>query len=261
MSSQILVYEHPLSPYAQKVKLALLFKGLDFETKHLGLLSQEDQVHFLKLSPRMEVPLLVHAGHHIHDSSIILEYIEERWPTPTLLPSTPSSRAQARMLEDTMDTHFEANTWGMSEVIHFSRAQGKLAEQLKTFAANEIKTWFTWLDAQLHTKAWFNGQSYGWADICVVPFVNGASRFDLIPNENTELFRWWQATNQHPHVQQCKQAADGAELDAAVMTAALANGFKREYRDHRLEWMIRAGGFSVVEKGLQNDNLRFHTPF
>ncbi|MCB1684549.1 MAG: hypothetical protein R3E82_11295 [Pseudomonadales bacterium] len=45
------------------------------------------------------------------------------------------------------------------------------------------------------------------------------------------------------------------------MTAALAAGFKREYRDHRLEWMIRAGAINVVQAGLTADNIRFTETF
>ena len=37
--------------------------------------------------------------------------------------------------------------------------------------------------------------------------------------------------------------------------------FKREYRDHRLEWMIKAGGIEVVTKGLERDNIRFGPDF
>ena len=37
--------------------------------------------------------------------------------------------------------------------------------------------------------------------------------------------------------------------------------FKREYRDHRLEWMIRSGGMKVVLDGLENNNIRFSNDF
>jgi hypothetical protein len=37
--------------------------------------------------------------------------------------------------------------------------------------------------------------------------------------------------------------------------------FKREYRDHRLEWMIKSGGLDVVVKGLERDNIRFAPAF
>jgi glutathione S-transferase/RNA polymerase-associated protein len=37
--------------------------------------------------------------------------------------------------------------------------------------------------------------------------------------------------------------------------------FKREYRDHRLEWMIKSGGLQIVVDGLEKNNLRFIEPF
>jgi glutathione S-transferase/RNA polymerase-associated protein len=44
----------------------------------------------------------------------------------------------------------------------------------------------------------------------------------------------------------------------AQVDAALKSGlFKREYRDHRLEWMIRSGGIDVVLEGIKKDNIRF----
>ena len=160
-----------------------------------------------------------------------------------------------------MDTHFEANTWGLSEVKHFRRAEGALAAQLTQFGADEIARWFRWLNVQLDGEDWFNGERFGWADICVIPFVNGATRFELFPENGTHLANWLQRANDRPSVKQCRTDALANELDADVMTAALAQGFKREYRDHRLEWMIRAGGIQVVEEGLAADNLRFIEPF
>jgi hypothetical protein len=37
-------------------------------------------------------------------------------------------------------------------------------------------------------------------------------------------------------------------------------GFRRQYRDHRLEWMIKSGGIDVVLEGLRKDNIRFNWP-
>jgi glutathione S-transferase/RNA polymerase-associated protein len=37
--------------------------------------------------------------------------------------------------------------------------------------------------------------------------------------------------------------------------------FKREYRDHRLEWMIKTGGIDIVQEGLARHNIRFIEPF
>lgn len=256
-----IVYEHPLSPYAQKVKLALLEKGVAFTSRNLVLLTDAHREEFFTSSPRGEVPLLVDDGFAVFDSSIILEYIEDRWPNPPLLPEMATDRARVRMLEDVMDTHFEANTWGLSEVKHFRRAEGALAEKLNRFATSELEQWLDWLDRQLGEAEWFNGDRFGWADVCVVPFVNGATRFDIHPHQGSTLAAWHTRVNELPSVVRCKEEADTAELDADVMTQAIENGFKREYRDHRLEWMLRAGGLSIVSEGLDVDNIRFNKPF
>jgi len=257
--SDLIVYEHPLSPYAQKVKLALLEKGVAFEVRGPSFEEGAQRSAFLQLSPRGEVPVLVADDLPIFDSSIILQYIEDRWPDPPLLAPDAAERATARMLEDVMDTHFEANTWALSEVKHFGRAEGELAQRLNAYAEREIRGWYAWLEHRLDDAPWFNGADFGWGDICVIPFVNGATRFDIAPVGR--LADWLRRANARPSVSEYKIAADAAELDPAIMKAALAAGFKREYRDHRLEWMVKAGGISIVMDGLTADNIRFNDVF
>ena len=128
-----------------------------------------------------------HGDLSIFNSSIILNYIEETWPTPALLPPAPVERMRACMLEEVIGSHFEANTWGLSEVKHFRRAGGNDAEQLNAFARSEIERWYIWLEAQLGDQPWLNGPEFGWADICVVPFVNGACHFDIEPSSDSRL--------------------------------------------------------------------------
>ena len=54
----------------------------------------------------------------------------------------------------------------------------------------------------------------------------------------------------------------GASAGMQAVREMLEKGlFKREYRDHRLEWMIKSGGMSVVEDGLRKNNIRFIDPF
>ncbi len=114
-SGTVRVYDHPLSPYGQKVKIALLEKGVPFEAplpSNIGSGSADGE--FARISPRGEVPALVDGAFTLFDSSIMLEYIEDRWPEPPLLPRTPAERARVRVLEDVMDTHFEVITFGPS---------------------------------------------------------------------------------------------------------------------------------------------------
>ena len=55
------------------------------------------------------------------------------------------------------------------------------------------------------------------------------------------------------------RAFDQGSVDVADLVAK--GLFKREYRDHRLEWMIKSGGLDVVLKGLERDNIRFTSEF
>ncbi|HLZ83669.1 MAG TPA: glutathione S-transferase family protein, partial [Caulobacteraceae bacterium] len=110
----VTVYEHPLSPYAQKVKIALREKGAPFDLALPGGLGAGGAAgDFVRANPRAEVPVLIDDDVEIFDSTIILEYIEDKWPTPSLLPATPAARARVRMIEEVMDTHFEAINWGL----------------------------------------------------------------------------------------------------------------------------------------------------
>jgi len=255
----VTVFEHPLSPYAQKVKLALLYKGVTFEVEYPMQGAASDR--FMAASPRGEVPVLQHEQLYLYDSSVIGAYIDETWLEPPLLPPTPSVRARLRLLEQAMDTHFESNTWGLGEVLIFGRAEGQVAEQMCAFATSQIQGWYRWLDDQLGDAHWFNGAAYGWGDMCVLPFVNGAARFDILPKPGTSLAAWLTRVNAREDVHEVTVAAQAAELDPDAMRAALAAGFKREYRDHRLEWMIRAGGLDVVVTGLAANNIRFNGSF
>ena len=120
----ITVYEHPLSPYAQKVKIALREKGLAFElTQPGGLGAGGAAAEFTDFSPRAEVPALTDGEARIFDSTIILEYLEDAYPTPPMLPPGAADRARVRLLEEVMDTHYEAINWGLSEIRWFRRAE------------------------------------------------------------------------------------------------------------------------------------------
>jgi glutathione S-transferase len=92
----LLLYEHPLSSYAQKVKITLREKGIAFKAElpeDFGTGRADGP--FAAINPRAEVPVLIDGPTQIFDSTVIMEYIEERWPEPPLLPREPPARAFA----------------------------------------------------------------------------------------------------------------------------------------------------------------------
>ena len=258
----MLLYEHPLSSYAQKVKIALREKALDFKMETPPALGsgKADGV-FAAASLRNEVPALIDGDAQIFDSTIILEYLEDKFPSPALLPRDPAARAQARMIEDVCDTLYEAVNWGLSEIRWFKRAEGEQAEKMKATAARQTAELQAWLTGKLGKAEWFNGASFGWADLSVAPYVNRSFHYGLGTPSGSPLAKLRERISQRPSV-----AATFGEFEAASermgdAAARLASGaIRREYRDHRLEWMMKSGGVQVVLDGLAKNNIRFTWP-
>lgn len=260
----MILFEHPLSPYSQKVKIALREKGLPFELRvpdGLGSGAGYSK-DFADASPRIEVPALIDGETRVFDSTIILEYLEDKWPTPPLLPRAAAGRAHARMIEDAMDTHYEAINWGLIEIRFMGRFNDGLAAELRARAAAQTAAWRRWLNAELGDASWFGGESFGWADLAVVPYINCSASFGLPPEADTALAAWLARVNARPAVAQtAREAADAIPTLEGLDALVRDGSFKREYRDHRLEWMIKSGGLQVVLDGLAKDNIRFSPDF
>lgn len=259
----MLLYDHPLSSYAQKVKIALREKGLAFERRlpeDFGTGRQGSP--FSAANPRSEVPALVDGAVNVFDSTIILEYIEDRWPEPALLPQDPALRARARMIEEVCDTQYEAVNWGFGEVLWFRRAEGALADKLKDAAARDTRRLQGWLEAQLGTSPWFGGAGFGWAGLAAAPMVNRSIHYGLGPAPGSLLATWRERIGERSAVAVTFEEFEAAAAAMAGAAESYRSGERRrEYRDHRLEWMIRSGGAEVVEEGLRAGNIRFSWPW
>jgi len=256
----LILWEHPLSPYAQKNKIALREKGVEFEARTpMGIGSGTALEDFERMNPRREVPVLHDGDFSLFDSRLILEYIEDRWPEPPLLPRDPRERAAARTIEEVMDRHYEPLNWALGEIHYFQRASGELKERLVAAAADDARRLQGWLEERLSDRAWFGGDRFGWADLSVVPYLNGSRGFELGPAAGSPLARWLERANERPTVSATAAEAAAAVAGMSGVAKLVASGrFRRQYRDHRLEWMIRSGGFEVVRDGLERDNIRFN---
>ena len=92
------LYTHPMSPCAQKVRLVLAEKAVDYTKRHVNLPEKENlRPEYLKLNPAGVVPTLVHDGRPIVESSIICEYLEDCFPEPALRAADPYEIARMRL--------------------------------------------------------------------------------------------------------------------------------------------------------------------
>ena len=87
-----------LSPPCGKARMALAFKGLDYETRNVRLPAQ-----IKRYNSRGRVPVLLIGDEIVVDSTDILDALDQRHPDPPLEPTDPAARAQARILEDWAD--------------------------------------------------------------------------------------------------------------------------------------------------------------
>jgi glutathione S-transferase/RNA polymerase-associated protein len=251
------LYEHPLSPYVQKVKLALMEKGIPFETQIPDILSGGGD-EFAATNPRLEIPALVDGDVKVFDSTIILEYLEDKWPQPTMLPSSPAERARVRMIEEICDTYYEAINWALYEVRVFKRATGALAETLVARAGEQIAAVNGRLERELGGREWFNGAAFGWGDLSVFPAVNAAAFSGFPPPAGSALERWLERARERPSAQKVMAAAAESMAGFDMLPQLIESGhFVREYRDHRLEWMMRSGATQIVLDGIAKRNIRF----
>ncbi len=259
----MLLYEHPLSSYAQKVKVALREKGVPFEAELPETFGTgRTDGPFAAANPRAEVPVLIDGPARIFESTVIMEYIEERWPEPPLLPrGDPAARAFARITEDVCDTQYEAVNWGFGEVLWFRRATGELADRLRAQAARQTAVLQEWLAGRLGGAEWFGGDRFGWADAAAAPMVNRSVHYGLGPPAGSPLARWHARVRERPTVAQTFAEFDAAAARMAASAEMYKTGARRrEYRDHRLEWMVKSGGIEVVLAGLRDNNIRFPWP-
>jgi glutathione S-transferase len=104
------LWSNPLSPFSAKVRVALAEKGIAYESIHVPWSREkgwDKPESLLALNPRGQVPVLVDdersPGLAIIDSTVIVEYLDEAYPEPALMPRETTARARCRLIEDDAD--------------------------------------------------------------------------------------------------------------------------------------------------------------
>jgi len=169
------VIGHPGSPYVRKVLAACAMKGVEVAIDPIVAFVGNDE--FTGLSPLRRIPVWVDADVTIPDSSAILQYLEERWPEPSLLPGTPADRARCRWLEEFADTRMgDVLIWRLYyQVVVKPFILGEEPDQALVAEAREteIPALFDFLEAQAPEKDFLFGKP-SFADLSLAPFFANA---------------------------------------------------------------------------------------
>jgi len=122
-----------ISNYFNKVRIAMLEKGLEFELDPTCRPSQKDD--FLARTPLGKVPFLEVDGEHLVESQVICEYLEDAYPQKPLYPRDPLARARVRELIAIMELHLELVARRLYREVFFG---GKISDEVRQSVETDL---------------------------------------------------------------------------------------------------------------------------
>jgi glutathione S-transferase len=165
-----------LSPYVRKVLVCLDLKGIAYRIDPIIPFFGNDE--FTRISPVRRIPVLIDDAVTLPDSSVICDYLEERHPSPPLLPGSPAQRGRARWLEEFADTRMgEVFIWHLFNQVVINRfvwGERSDDEVLRRTREEEIPQVLDYLEGELPVEGHLFGD-LGVADIAVAAAFRNAS--------------------------------------------------------------------------------------
>ncbi len=187
------LYQLDLSPFASRVRIQLYAKGLDVELADPpgGLSSDE----YKKINPTGRVPALEVDGTVIPESTVILEYLEDRFPEPSLRPAEAPDRARARLIARCTDLYVAPPLLALFGQRDPATRDAKVVEE----KLGELRSAFDLVEGFLAPGPYAVGATLSLADCTLFPIFFFATR--LLPllgdkdpmAERPRLSAWWEA--------------------------------------------------------------------
>ena len=166
-----------------RVRIALNWKGLPYETSPVHLVADGGWQHrpeHRAVNPMRQVPVLVDGGMALSQSVAILEYLEERHPEPPLLPADPQARARVRQLTEVINSGIQP-LQNLSVMQRLGAEFALTPEQTRAWSRGCIARGFEALEAlvETHGGTCCVGDAVSFADLCLVPQLYNARRFEV----------------------------------------------------------------------------------
>lgn len=181
----ITLYNAARCPYAARARIVLAEKGIEVETVEIDLSDRPAWLY--EKNPTGRVPVVEEdGGDPVPESVVIMEFLEERYPEPALLPSDPADRAAVRLLIF-RDNELTGPYYALR------RGEDGAAEQLDAALAR--------FDVRLYEQDYLGGAEYSLADIALVPWVLRArDMLGVNLNGYPSLAAWLERLEERPAV-------------------------------------------------------------
>jgi glutathione S-transferase len=191
-------YYNPISVNARRVWVALLEKQIPFEPILVSLDGDQFHDEFTAINPLQRIPAIVDNGFRVVESLAILDYLEAKYPTPSLMPSEPEAIAIVRMIETITVTELQPATIPLTRPLVGLEVDPQKLES----AQQRVTTILQFFEALLAERSYFAGEKFTLAEVVAGTLVPS------LPLENyPQLKAWserlnqrgsWQHTVAHP---------------------------------------------------------------
>jgi maleylacetoacetate isomerase len=163
-----------------RVRWALQIKGIPYESMAVNLLKgEQNDLVYLKLNPSGQVPCLIVDGRALSESTAILEWLEETYPDPPLLPKDPWLRAEIRSFGQMIACGIQPLA-NLKVQHHVSKDADKRSEWANHFVTEGLVPIETMLRRYSDdAKAFAFGPSPTLADLFLIPQVYNALRVNV----------------------------------------------------------------------------------
>ena len=169
------LFSDPVDHYCQRVRIVLEEKGISAEVIDISKNNLTEEI--LELSPYATLPVLVDRDVCLYDSVTLMEYLDERFPHPPLLPVYPVARANIRLyikrIESDWCTLFD-------QIVN-----GDLKNAAKKKATKQLKSLITGTAPIFKEKSFFMNDEFSLVDCCIAPILWRLPLVDIeIPKDN-----------------------------------------------------------------------------